>query len=74
MILLTGVAVVNTDKTELVQANFTVILSNGIGVQVVDLQKSNVLQLDLMMPMDSNVNVHFKPIIPRKLYLRNRRA
>ena len=54
--LVTGVSVVNTDIKEHIQSNFTVIMTNGIGLQVVELMRSNVLQLDLMMPADKFVS------------------
>ena len=57
MYLVTGVAVVNTDIKELKQSNFTVIMANGIGLQVVELQESNVLQLDVMIPTNTIVSM-----------------
>ena len=54
--LVTGVSVVNTDIKEHIQSNFTVIMTNGIGFQVVELMRSNVLQLDLMIPADKFVS------------------
>ena len=47
---------VNTDIKEHIQSNYTVIMTNGIGLQVVELMRSNVLQLDLMMPADKFVS------------------
>ena len=51
---------VNTDIKEHIQSNFTVIMTNGIGLQMVELMKSNVLQLDLMMPADKFVSTGSK--------------
>ena len=56
VLFLLGVAVVNTDSKEHIQSNFTVIMTNGIGFQVAELQRSNVLQLDVMMPGNTFVS------------------
>lgn len=57
----------NTDRTELIQANFTVIMSNGIGLQVGELQKSNILQLDVMIPAQSFVSIQLKNTFNRRI-------